>query len=759
MSAATAQIAAPPRSGAETAAREYAAAYAALGWPVFPLRPGSKSPATPHGFHDAATDAQAIAAFPAACNLGIATGAAFWVLDIDGPQGRSSLEALEAQHGELPRTLEARTRNGGRHLVFQAAPGVRSRTGVRPGIDVRGDGGYIAAEPSEVAADDPAGTGRYAWLDWEPTTGEVPDIAPAPEWLLELVQDKPTHQAERAHDAGALHVDGATVADLRSAIAVLDADDYTVWIAAAHYLRELGDTGFAIWDEWAQRSAKHDPAVSAEKWASIQPLRKAHGYRGLFQRAQGAGWVNPRASTSPTAPAHIEDLPLSLALDRARHLLMPAEDEQGLDDYPLEALGPLAQAAADLSAGGQIAPAMAGQSMLAAAALLAQSVANVQTLDGSPKPLSLYCLTVANSGDGKDTADRPALRAIHDFQRRAGRQYEQALRDFEDAKASRKKGDPLPEDIGPAPYRITSDLTIEGLRRSFMEGIAAQGVFSTEAGAVLAGHSMSQDHRTKTAANLCGLWDRGHISVVRAMGGRSERYGVRLSAHLLIQPAALGDILGDDVLSGIGFWPRFLLAWPAPLAPRRYKPWKPDSSSAIREYWRRCEGLLARPVPEDCDELPALMLSADATERMKELFELMEREGRRGGLRDVRAFALRATELAYRIAGVLTVFEGADEIDEAAARAGASLATHSLDNWQDALHGRADPVPGWALTLYRWLAERGVPVALRDIPRIGPASVRPAARRDEALDRLKTLGLAAIEGGNVHALGVRNASD
>ena len=173
---------------------------------------------------------------------------------------------------------------------------------------------------------------------------------------------------------------------------------------------------------------------------------------------------------APTAQA-LPSLPLAQALDRAQAMLVPSMGHGG-GEYPLDALGPLAEPALDLANGAQVASGMAGQSLLAAAALLVQSTANVRSLDGSSRPLSLYCLTIANSGDGKDSADRPALRMIHDHQRQAGPKWEADRATFEEAKANRKKNEHPPDPPGSAPYRLASDLTIEGLRRSFAEGVA-----------------------------------------------------------------------------------------------------------------------------------------------------------------------------------------------------------------------------------------------------------------------------------------------
>ncbi len=470
--------------------------------------------------------------------------------------------------------------------------------------------------------------------------------------------------------------------------------------------------------------------------------------------AMGAALV--AACPDATAP-RLLPLPLAAALGRADRLLIP-EAQPGADEYPLAALGPLADAAQALADGAQVAPAMAGQSLLAAAALLVQSVANVRSADGGMRPVSLYALTVALSGDGKDQADRVALHPVREFQREAGHEHRALIAEHERAMASRKKGDDQPTPPPPAPYRTAADATVEGLRRSFVEGVAAQGVFSTEAGSILAGHAMSAEHRTKTAATLCGLWDRGHLSVVRGGAPRVELYGCRLSAHLLAQPSALGDVLADEGLSGIGFWPRFVMAWPAPLPPRVFRPWQGSESGAVREYWRRCSELLGRPVPDDCDAAPVIELDNQARAGVARFFERMENEAKRGELRAVRPFALRATEQACRIAGVLAAFAGRTVIDAATMLHGCTLAAHSVENWRACLAGRADPVPEWALTLYRWLAERPEGVPLRDIPRIGPVPVRPAARRDAALDRLQAVGLADVNGRCAVALGVDHAA-
>lgn len=115
-------------------------------------------------------------------NVGIVTGAisGLVVLDIDPKHGGdASIAGLIREHGPLPRTVEAETGGGGRHLYF-AHPGgmVRNKVGLAPGIDLRGDGGCVVAPPSVHSS------GRsYTWVEGHDPVHTA--LAPIPAWLLQ----------------------------------------------------------------------------------------------------------------------------------------------------------------------------------------------------------------------------------------------------------------------------------------------------------------------------------------------------------------------------------------------------------------------------------------------------------------------------------------------------------------------------------------------------------------------------------------------
>lgn len=155
---------------------EAALAYAARGWAVFPCERRSKRPLgrlAPHGLKEASTNPERIRAWWAtdpAPNVGIATGlvSGLFVVDLDGAAGEDAYGLLLARHGPLcegdqPDGATVRTPGGGWHLYVALPLGVQvsnSAGRIAPGIDVRGEGGYVVAPPSLH----PEG-GAYFWRD------------------------------------------------------------------------------------------------------------------------------------------------------------------------------------------------------------------------------------------------------------------------------------------------------------------------------------------------------------------------------------------------------------------------------------------------------------------------------------------------------------------------------------------------------------------------------------------------------------------
>lgn len=179
-----------------------ATAYASkLNWSVFPLHTPNgdlcscnnsncksigKHPRTINGFKAATTNLDMINRWWkiwSDANVAIATGkeSGFVVLDVDPRHGgEDSLDLLINQYGPLPNTIEAITGGGGRHILFKNPGHIKNRTNILPGLDVRGEGGYIAVAPSLHACGK-----RYEWeLSSRPLEVSLSDM---PEWLLQIL--------------------------------------------------------------------------------------------------------------------------------------------------------------------------------------------------------------------------------------------------------------------------------------------------------------------------------------------------------------------------------------------------------------------------------------------------------------------------------------------------------------------------------------------------------------------------------------------
>jgi len=156
--------------------RESALEYLRRGWSVIPLRPRDKRPLLAwQRYQDMRASAEEVSSWwhrqPEA-NVGVLTGAVsgLVVLDLDGEAGRASVAGMQ-----IPATPIVHTGHGWHYYFAHPGGHVENAVGLLPGVDVRGDGGYVVAPPSIHQSG-----ARYEWLI---APSEVP-LAETPDWIV-----------------------------------------------------------------------------------------------------------------------------------------------------------------------------------------------------------------------------------------------------------------------------------------------------------------------------------------------------------------------------------------------------------------------------------------------------------------------------------------------------------------------------------------------------------------------------------------------
>lgn len=216
-----------------------------LGWPVFPVHgikrgrctcgndacgsPG-KHPRTHRGVTDATTDVSEIDAWDARwpeSNWAATPGKSGVVIDVDARSG--GFDSIGPWG--LESSWSVFTGGGGRHLFFtlpEGEPPVANRTNWLPGVDVKGNGGYVVLPGSAHVSG-----GFYRWLT------EPPSVAPPPASrdLLDSI---------RQGAAGGPGGDGLPDTDSILSGVEEGARDNTLFRAACRWRRQLGDNKQAV---------------------------------------------------------------------------------------------------------------------------------------------------------------------------------------------------------------------------------------------------------------------------------------------------------------------------------------------------------------------------------------------------------------------------------------------------------------------------------------------------------------------------------
>jgi hypothetical protein len=569
-----------------------ARSYAERGWPVLPVHTAvggrcscgkskcatpAKHPITPNGLKDATTDPATIDAWwsesPQA-NVAIRTGACsgLGVMDIDPRKGgEESLHEIVAELGELPVTVEALTGGDGRHLLFDLpGGGLGNRVGIRPGIDFRGDGGYIVAAPSLHSSG-----GVYRWrAGYGPGERDAAALPPALAAVVRKAarsQPRTTSSADstaQVRDAAARYVAAA-------AFAVEGGRNSAAFSLAGHVAAFQTTDGarlteFEIVSLLCSWNCGNSPPLADSELAQVVHSAMRNG-KPRAPHPVGTRISSP-PSTEPARNPKKNRVPLTLA--------------PKFRPFPVEVLPEPVRTF--VTAGAAAIGCDPSFVALPTLTVLASAIGNtfrIELKSGWTEPACLWTAVVGASGTLKTPAVDLPLKSLRDAQAEAIKDYESQIEQHEKdmanyeaqlrdwrGKKPRERGDPPRKPKAPIPINyLVGDVTVEGLAPILAENPRGTLLVRDE----LAGWIGSFDRYAKggkggDSAHWLSMHAGKFAKIDRKTGTPRTIFIPRALVSVTggIQPEVLNRVLGREHREN-GLAARLLLTYP----PRKPRVW------------------------------------------------------------------------------------------------------------------------------------------------------------------------------------------
>lgn len=213
--------------------------------------------------------------------MGRASGLA--VLDLDkrpDKDGAAALRDLGFGLDSLSPCIIA-TPSGGQHVYFQWGEGLgNSAAGLPPGVDVRGEGGYVIA-PGAVN-----GVGAYS--------GDLTlDLPQWPEGLRPARYDAAEATSGERDGLPMHHVKEALMSLPNDGDAYANRDDWLNIGAALHHETDGSDEGLDLFQEWSGQHPTYDEGDTESVWQSFRrsdgPVRT---FATIRSEAESYGWID-----------------------------------------------------------------------------------------------------------------------------------------------------------------------------------------------------------------------------------------------------------------------------------------------------------------------------------------------------------------------------------------------------------------------------------------------------------------------------------
>lgn len=583
--------------------RSAALSYTRRGWPVFPLVPRDKVPTGgSSGLKEATTNPNLVERWwdgEPELNVGLATGKdmGVWVLDVDGAEGSASLTKLEEELGALPETLDAQTGGGGRHLYFAYPKGreVRNRANVRPGIDVRGEGGYVVAPPSIHKSGLP-----YMW-----TSGDTPrgKIAHAPKAWLDLVappRPAPWQQVDpRPVRVLNVNTKGPIVeraklylAECEPAVQGSGGHNALLWAARALVVGFLLDDATALDLLWSEFNPRCRPPWDESSQKDRRDLERKVGEARRTPGSKPPGWLLDEYGLRDTEAelrkiargATSAEALMASALKRAREVPIPAEvvevarelEESGEVDalparaarvpFPVEHLpGPIQEFVRQAAESHQVDESFLALPCLVVAAAAMGNAWRLKVKEGYVVPTTIWGALIAPSGSNKSAPLRDVVSPLREVLPQG--QLEGAM-------------------LNPQGQMVMGDSTIEAVVEVMDDNPRGVLSFRDEIGGWVASFDKHRKKGSASADEAAWLefWNAQKLEINRKTGDKKHIEIPSASACLLggIQPGMLSRCFNASHFDS-GLMSRILVTCP----PRRVAYWSESVVKlAVRETWR-----------------------------------------------------------------------------------------------------------------------------------------------------------------------------
>ncbi len=360
--------------------------------------------------------------------------------------------------------------------------------------------------------------------------------------------------------------------------------------------------------------------------------------------------------------------------------------QSAMGDYPIEAVGPAA---------------------LAVVSFATQALANVEALHtpGVSYPLSNLFMILARSGDAKSSLFSALMRGVYQWQDRQleiyneeviAYQTDKKLWESEKVKAE-KSGDRdsmirlgqnaprLPLD----PRNVLSKTTTNGIFSTLERGWPSMGLFTSEGGSLLAGHSLRKDNSpAEFASAMTLLWDGAAID--RTTGEVTMRLrGRRMAGLVMVQPEVATAFLADPILKTQGLHARFLISTPPPWIPGEVDFTSTTNADRLKRlsdkltpFATQVGALLSHKLElhgDDKRELRPVTIGwdDDAKRHLGDWYNTVALKWRR---EETETFFGRALEHAQRLAGALALFSNYQALTHSLDRG--SSVDDTLDYWR-----------------------------------------------------------------------------